>query len=75
MEVPPNTAKNRALRDNIFVLLACIVNRIPLFLCGKPGSSKSSAVQILISNLKGKKSTDSYFQTLPELVAVSFQGS
>ncbi|CAF4169052.1 unnamed protein product [Rotaria sp. Silwood2] len=75
MEVPPSTARNRALRDNVFVLLACIVNRIPLFLCGKPGSSKSSAVQILISNLKGKKSKDRYFQTLPELVAVSFQGS
>ncbi|CAF3297892.1 unnamed protein product [Rotaria sp. Silwood2] len=75
MEVPPSTARNRALRDNVFVLLACIVNRIPLFLCGKPGSSKSSAVQILISNLKGKKSKDPYFQTLPELVAVSFQGS
>ncbi|CAF4298072.1 unnamed protein product, partial [Rotaria sp. Silwood2] len=75
MELPAGTAPNRALRDNIFVLFACIINRIPLFLCGKPGSSKSSAVQIVISNLKGKKSKDSYFQTLPELVAVSFQGS
>ena len=75
MELPEGTALNRALRDNIFVLLACIVNRIPLFLCGKPGSSKSSAVQILISNLRGLKSKDEYFQTLPELVAVSFQGS
>ncbi|CAF3907546.1 unnamed protein product, partial [Rotaria sp. Silwood2] len=75
MELPAGTAPNRALRDNIFVLFACIVNRIPLFLCGKPGSSKSSAVQIVISNLKGKKSRDPYFQTLPELVAVSFQGS
>ncbi|CAM4786956.1 unnamed protein product [Rotaria magnacalcarata] len=75
MEVPANTARNRALRDNVFVLLVCIINRIPLFLCGKPGSSKSSAVQIIISNLKGKKSKDPYFQTLPELVAVSFQGS
>ncbi|CAM4829130.1 unnamed protein product [Rotaria magnacalcarata] len=75
MELPAGTAPNRALRDNIFVLFACIINRIPLFLCGKPGSSKSSAVQIVISNLKGKKSKDPYFQTLPELVAVSFQGS
>ena len=75
MELPTGTASNRALRDNIFVLFACIINRIPLFLCGKPGSSKSSAVQIVISNLKGKKSKDPYFQTLPELVAVSFQGS
>ncbi len=75
MELPLGTASNRALRDNIFVLFACIINRIPLFLCGKPGSSKSSAVQIVISNLRGKKSKDPYFQTLPELVAVSFQGS
>ncbi|CAM2726708.1 unnamed protein product [Rotaria socialis] len=75
MELPTGTAPNRSLRDNIFVLFACIINRIPLFLCGKPGSSKSSAVQIVISNLKGKKSKDPYFQTLPELVAVSFQGS
>lgn len=75
MELPMGTASNRALRDNIFVLFACMVNRIPLLLCGKPGSSKSSAVQIIISNLKGKKSKDPYFQTLPELVAVSFQGS
>ncbi|CAF1040574.1 unnamed protein product, partial [Didymodactylos carnosus] len=75
MEISPSTALNRALCNNIFVFLACVVNRIPLFLCGKPGSSKSSAVQIVISNLKGKKSKDPYFQTLPELVAVSFQGS
>ncbi|CAF1490875.1 unnamed protein product, partial [Adineta ricciae] len=75
MELPSGTAFNRALRDNIFVLFACILNRIPVFLCGKPGSSKSSAIQILISNLRGRNSKDPYFQTLPELVAVSFQGS
>ncbi|CAF1188642.1 unnamed protein product [Rotaria sp. Silwood1] len=75
MELPEGISLNRALRDNIFVLFACIINRIPLFMCGKPGSSKSSAVQILINNLKGKMSKDSYFQTLPELVTVSFQGS
>ena len=75
MELPSGTAKNRALLENIFVLLACIINRIPLVICGKPGCSKTSAVQIVISNLKGKKSRDSFFQTLPELIAVSYQGS
>ncbi|UJR36511.1 hypothetical protein I4U23_029232 [Adineta vaga] len=75
MILPPGTAKNRALKDNIFVLLVCIINRIPVIICGKPGCSKTSAVQIVISNLKGKKSSDSYFQTLPELVTVSYQGS
>ncbi|CAF5222852.1 unnamed protein product, partial [Rotaria magnacalcarata] len=75
MELPPGTARNHALMDNIFVLLVCIVNRIPVIICGKPGCSKTSAVQIVISNLKGKKSTDEYFQKLPELITVSYQGS
>ncbi|CAF3450207.1 unnamed protein product, partial [Rotaria sp. Silwood2] len=75
MELPPGTAKNRALLENIFVLLACVVNRIPLVICGKPGCSKTSAVQIVISNLKGKKSHNLFLQTLPELIAVSYQGS
>ncbi|CAF0841320.1 unnamed protein product [Didymodactylos carnosus] len=75
MELPKGTAANRALRENIFATLSCIINRIPIVLCGKPGCSKTSAVQIIISNLKGKKSKDPYFQNLPELVAVSYQGS
>jgi hypothetical protein len=75
MVLPRGTAKNRALRENIFVLLACIVNRIPVVLCGKPGCSKTSAVQIVISNLNGKKSNNPYFRTLPELITVSYQGS
>ncbi|CAF1092976.1 unnamed protein product [Adineta steineri] len=75
MILPPGTAKNRALLDNIFVLLVCIVNRIPVIICGKPGCSKTSAVQIVLSNLKGKKSSDEYFQKLPELITVSYQGS
>lgn len=75
MELPPGTAKNRAMLENIFVLLACIINHIPLVICGKPGCSKTSAVQIVISNLKGKKSHNSFLQTLPELIAVSYQGS
>ncbi|CAF0884533.1 unnamed protein product [Adineta steineri] len=75
MELPADTATNRALTDNIFVLVACIVNKIPVILCGKPGCSKTSSVQIIISNLKGKKSKVSYFRTLPELITVSYQGS
>ncbi|CAF0809248.1 unnamed protein product [Rotaria sordida] len=75
MNLPSGTAKNHALMDNIFVLLVCIVNRIPVIICGKPGCSKTSAVQIVISNLKGKKSSNEYFQKLPELITVSYQGS
>ena len=75
MEMPTGTARNRALTDNIFVLFTCIVNRIPVILCGKPGCSKTSAVQIVISNLRGKNSNDPLFRTQPELIVASYQGS
>ncbi|CAF1067010.1 unnamed protein product [Rotaria sordida] len=75
MILPRGTAKNHALRNNIFTVLVCIINRIPIILCGKPGCSKTSAVQIVLNNIKGKKSNDKYFQTLPELRPVSYQGS
>lgn len=37
MEVPQGTAKNTALLENVFVILVCILNKIPVFLVGKPG--------------------------------------
>ncbi|CAF2675077.1 unnamed protein product [Rotaria sp. Silwood2] len=75
MEIPDGTANNRALTDNILVLFVCILNQIPIILCGKPGSSKTLAVQILITSLKGKQSNKEFFQNFPELIHVSYQGS
>ncbi|CAF2744911.1 unnamed protein product [Rotaria sp. Silwood2] len=75
IKLPLGTAINRAVIDNIFVLFACILNRIPVILCGKPGSSKTLAVNIILSNLKGKRSNQKLFHTLPELIPSSYQGS
>ena len=75
MELPLGTAKNAALRENVFVLLVCILNRIPIFLVGKPGCSKSLSMQVIRSNLRGGDSKDVFFKTLPQLYCVSFQGS
>lgn len=30
-------ARNEALCENIFALIVCICNKIPILLCGKPG--------------------------------------
>ena len=38
------------------VMMVCILNRIPVFAVGKPGNSKSLALQILKTNLKGMDS-------------------
>jgi DNA mismatch repair protein MutL len=41
--------------ENIFTMLPCIINKIPLFICGKPGCSKSLSIQIIF-NAKPSKS-------------------
>ena len=37
-------------------MMVCILNRIPIFAIGKPGNSKSLALRILNSNLRGPDS-------------------
>ena len=75
MDLPQGTARNAALRENVFVMLVSILNRIPVFVVGKPGCSKSLAIQLIRSNLRGKDSKDPFFRTLPHLYVVSYQGS
>ena len=55
-------AKNNALRENIFCELFCLINKIPLIICGKPGNSKSLSVQLLLDNMKGKLSLNEFFK-------------
>lgn len=47
MEIPPGIAKNQALRENVFVTLTCILQKIPLFVVGKPGSGKTLSLQLI----------------------------
>jgi len=73
--LPDDIARNQALRENVFALIVCILTKIPIFICGKPGCSKSLAVKLVFEHLRGKNSRDEYFRTLPELILVSYQGS
>ncbi|WAR10209.1 R213A-like protein [Mya arenaria] len=75
MEFPEGTAINSILCDNIFVLLVCIINKIPVMLVGKPGSSKSLSIQIIQNNLRGLDSKSPLFQNYPCLISVPYQGS
>ena len=56
MEIGENIAKNAALRENVFVMTICVELRIPLFLVGKPGSSKSLAKSIINESMRGNDS-------------------
>ena len=53
MDLGPNIAKNAALRENVFMMAICVELRIPLFLVGKPGSSKSLAKSIIQDSMHG----------------------
>ena len=56
MQLGDNIARNAALRENIFMMAICVELRIPLFLVGKPGSSKSLAKSIINESMRGKDS-------------------
>ena len=41
-----------ALAARRYVVVVCVLNRLPVFVVGKPGSSKTLALQIVASNLQ-----------------------
>lgn len=67
MKVGENIAKNAALRENVFMMTICIELRIPLFLVGKPGSSKSLAKSIVSASLQGKASVDPFLKNFKQV--------
>ncbi len=72
MELHSDIARNQALKENVFAIIPCILNKIPIFICGKPGCSKSLAISLIFSSLRGKKSKDEFLMKFPELTMVSF---
>ena len=57
-----NIAKNQALKENVFMMVVCIELRIPLFLVGKPGSSKSLAKTIVADAMQGDTSRSELYK-------------
>ena len=68
-------AKNRALLENLFSLYFCTVNKIPLIICGKPGSTKTLSQKLLQNALKGMVSKNKLCKETKELVVFPYQGS
>ena len=67
LQVKENIAKNEALCENIFMIVICIELRIPLFIVGKPGSSKSLAKTIIQDNMQGSSSRSPLFRNFKEV--------
>ncbi|XP_072028272.1 E3 ubiquitin-protein ligase RNF213-like [Amphiura filiformis] len=75
LELPPNIARNSALKENIFMMVVCIELRIPLFLVGKPGSSKSLAKSIVADAMQGDAAHSELFKNFKQVYMISFQCS
>ena len=75
IKLDPGIAKNRALLENIFSLFISINNKVPIFIVGKPGCSKSLSVQLLVKSMQGAASDKNFFKNLPKLMVHSYQGS
>ncbi len=70
MQIGDNIAKNAALRENVFMMAICVELRIPLFLVGKPGSSKSLAKSIISESMRGKDSRKPLLQNFKEVISL-----
>ncbi|CAF0704523.1 unnamed protein product [Brachionus calyciflorus] len=75
MELANNIARNQALLENVFMIIICLELRIPLFIVGKPGSSKSLAKSIVESSMHGQNSKSDLFKNLKETYFLNFQCS
>ena len=64
VELDKNIARNQALKENLFMMVTCIELRIPLFLVGKPGSSKSLAKTIVADAMQGNGAHKDLFKRL-----------
>ncbi|CAE8735076.1 unnamed protein product [Polarella glacialis] len=74
--LPPGVAANQALKENIFVMVVCIDARVPLITVGKPGSSKSLAMQIIRDRFQREtKSVRLRDMQLPDIGVFPYQCS
>lgn len=67
-----NIAKNQALRENVFMMVICIELRIPLFLVGKPGSSKSLAKTIVADAMQGNAAHTEIYRNYKQVTLESW---
>ena len=64
------------MKENVFMMLICIELKIPLFIIGKPGSSKSLAKTLIAQKMQGTdRSNSTILSTFKEAHLITFQCS
>ena len=76
MKIGEHIAKNSSLKENLFMMFVCIELKIPLFIIGKPGSSKSLAKAIINNSMEGEVSPqESKLKNFKQVEMLSYQCS
>jgi len=75
VDLEEGIAKNKALLENLFAIFVCLNTKIPLFIIGKPGCSKSLSAQLIFKSMNGKDSSSEFFKEFPKVYTKSYQGS
>ncbi|XP_057716646.1 E3 ubiquitin-protein ligase rnf213-alpha-like isoform X2 [Corythoichthys intestinalis] len=68
-------ARNAALKENVFMMVICIELKIPLFLVGKPGTSKSLSKTLVADAMQSRAAHSDLFKMFKQVHLVSFQCS
>jgi hypothetical protein len=69
---PRDIGRNLALEENLFCMLVCVLNKIPLFVTGPPGCSKSLAFALLSQALQGEDAENEFLKHLPRVHVFHF---
>jgi hypothetical protein len=75
IQIDEGIAKNKALLENVFSLFVAINNKVPIFIVGKPGCSKTLSVQLILKSMQGSASEKTLFKNLPKVMLFAYQGS
>lgn len=77
-KIPRDIATNTPFCENLLTMFVCIFSRIPLFVCGKPGSSKSITIKILKNSFAKQQVVGrecSFLNGFPMVYIFEYQGS
>jgi hypothetical protein len=75
---PDDISDNRPVRENLFIVINCLIAKVPLFICGRPGTSKTVSILIakkLFEVSSQEKEQSALFKQLPQAEFFQIWGS
>ena len=75
INIEKGIGKTSTLKKIIFLSFISISTNIPLIIIGKPGSSKTLSIKLIIQSMKGKCSENKFFRLFQRIIPIYFHGS